>query len=402
MAAVRPVCDDVRARGGRGGPRVYGPVRRRGPAPPPGCQPRRRWPRAGRARPGRPGRAGGGHPAGPAGARGAAAAPSVTVEVVPGATVTERYVPVGRAGVYVPGGLVAYPSSVVMNVMPAQVAGVGEIAVASPPQAETAGCRTRPILAACALLGVTEVHAAGGAQAIAMFGYGTEDCAPVDVVTGPGNVYVAAAKRLLRGVVAHRRRGRPDRDRDHRRRRRRPGLRRRRPDRPGRARPAGRLPADHHRPRPGRPGRPELAPRSRPPGTATGSGRAGRAVGLRAGGRPGRGAGRRRRLGAEHLEIQAAAPPRWPAGSATPAPSSSARARRCRSATTWPAPTTCCPPAAPPGTPAGCRCCRSCAASTSSSATGTALAAGRAAHRRARRRRGSRRARPAVRVRVPR
>ncbi len=120
----------------------------------------------------------------------------------PGAQVTERYVPVGRAGVYVPGGLVAYPSSVVMNVIPAQVAGVSEIAVASPPQADAGGLPHPAVLAACALLGVTEVHAAGGAQAIAMLGYGTQDCAPVDVITGPGNVYVAAAKRLLSGTVA--------------------------------------------------------------------------------------------------------------------------------------------------------------------------------------------------------
>ncbi|MGH3393734.1 MAG: histidinol dehydrogenase [Streptosporangiaceae bacterium] len=122
--------------------------------------------------------------------------------VAPGSTVTERYVPVGRAGVYVPGGLVAYPSSVIMNVIPAQAAGVGEIAVASPPQADQGGLPHPAILAACALLGITEVHAAGGAQAIAMLGYGTADCAPVDVITGPGNVYVAAAKRLLSGQVA--------------------------------------------------------------------------------------------------------------------------------------------------------------------------------------------------------
>jgi len=123
-------------------------------------------------------------------------------EVAPGSTVTERYLPAGRAGVYVPGGLVAYPSSVLMNVIPAQVAGVAEIAVASPPRPGHGGLPHPAVLAACALLGITEVHAAGGAQAIAMLGYGTEDCAPVDVVTGPGNVYVAAAKRLLLGTVA--------------------------------------------------------------------------------------------------------------------------------------------------------------------------------------------------------
>jgi histidinol dehydrogenase len=122
--------------------------------------------------------------------------------VAAGSTVTERYLPVRRAGVYVPGGLVAYPSSVLMNVIPAQVAGVSEIVVASPPQPEHGGLPHPAILAACALLGITEVHAAGGAQAIAMLGYGTEDCPPVDVISGPGNVYVAAAKRLLRDRVA--------------------------------------------------------------------------------------------------------------------------------------------------------------------------------------------------------
>ena len=118
-----------------------------------------------------------------------------------GARVTERYVPVGRAGVYVPAGLVPLPSSVIMNVVPAQVAGVRRIAVASPPQPDNDGMPARAILAACALLGVTEVHAAGGAQAIAMFAYGTADCPAADMITGPGNVYVTAAKRLLLGTV---------------------------------------------------------------------------------------------------------------------------------------------------------------------------------------------------------
>jgi histidinol dehydrogenase len=121
--------------------------------------------------------------------------------VAEGAAVTERYVPVRRAGVYAPGGLTAYPSSVIMNVVPAQVAGVPEIAVASPPQTAHGGLPHPAVLAACALLGVNEVHAVGGAQAIAMFAYGTADCAAADVVTGPGNVYVAAAKRLLLGTV---------------------------------------------------------------------------------------------------------------------------------------------------------------------------------------------------------
>ncbi|HZC39234.1 MAG TPA: histidinol dehydrogenase [Streptosporangiaceae bacterium] len=126
---------------------------------------------------------------------------SPVTTVASGITVTERYVPVGRAGVYVPGGLVPIPSSVVMNVVPAQVAGAGQIAVSSPPRPGHGGLPHPVVLAACALLGVQEVHAAGGAQAIAMFAYGTADCAPADVVTGPGNIYVAAAKRLLRGVI---------------------------------------------------------------------------------------------------------------------------------------------------------------------------------------------------------
>jgi histidinol dehydrogenase len=118
-----------------------------------------------------------------------------------GLSVSTRFIPVERAGVYVPGGLVAYPSSVVMNVVPAKAAGVTEIAVASPPQREFGGLPHPAILAGCALLGITEVHAVGGAQALAMFAYGTEECEPVDVITGPGNVYVAAAKRILAGTV---------------------------------------------------------------------------------------------------------------------------------------------------------------------------------------------------------
>jgi histidinol dehydrogenase len=132
----------------------------------------------------------------------------VTTRVVPGGTVTERFVPVARVGLYVPGGLAVYPSSVVMNVVPAQEAGVPSLAVASPPQKEFGGLPHPTILAACALLGVDEVYAVGGAQAIAMFAYGLADAGdgagpvePVDIVTGPGNIYVTAAKRLLRGVI---------------------------------------------------------------------------------------------------------------------------------------------------------------------------------------------------------
>ncbi|QOR72165.1 histidinol dehydrogenase [Ruania alkalisoli] len=153
-----------------------------------------------------------------------------TTSLGPGAQVRQRWVPVQRVGLYVPGGLAALVSSVVMNVVPAQVAGVGSLAVASPPQKDNDGLPDATILAACALLGVDEVYAAGGAQAIGMFAYGVttemngsngsngsngtagaagtpravdpaNSCPPVDVVTGPGNIYVAAAKRAVLGVV---------------------------------------------------------------------------------------------------------------------------------------------------------------------------------------------------------
>ncbi|WP_340538717.1 histidinol dehydrogenase [Nocardioides sp. GXZ039] len=122
-------------------------------------------------------------------------------ELGPGATVTHRKVPVGRVGLYVPGGLAPLVSSVLMNVVPAQVAGVGSLALASPPQRDHGGLPHPSILAACALLGVEEVYAVGGAQAIAMFAYGVGPCERVDLVTGPGNIYVVTAKRLLKGVI---------------------------------------------------------------------------------------------------------------------------------------------------------------------------------------------------------
>ncbi|MBE3009426.1 histidinol dehydrogenase [Microbispora sp. NEAU-D428] len=124
-----------------------------------------------------------------------------TTQVVPGGTVTERWVPVDRVGLYVPGGRAVYPSSVVMNVVPAQEAGVPSLAVTSPAQKEFGGLPHPTILAACALLGVDEVYAVGGAQAVAMFAYGTEECRPATMVTGPGNIWVAAAKRLLKGRI---------------------------------------------------------------------------------------------------------------------------------------------------------------------------------------------------------
>ena len=141
-----------------------------------------------------------------------------TTRVVSGGVVVERWLPVDRVGLYVPGGVAVYPSSVVMNVVPAQIAGVLSVAVTSPPQRDNtgpfAGYPHPSILAACQLLGVDEVYAVGGAQGIAMFAYGASEsgvdgtpntgavvCEPVTLVTGPGNIYVAAAKRLLKGLI---------------------------------------------------------------------------------------------------------------------------------------------------------------------------------------------------------
>lgn len=123
-------------------------------------------------------------------------------EVASGATVERRIVPMQRVGLYVPGGLAPLVSTVLMNAVPAQVAGVPSIALASPPQKEFGGLPHPTILAACALLGIDEVYAAGGAQALAMFAYGAEPCRPVNLITGPGNIYVAAAKRYLQGTVS--------------------------------------------------------------------------------------------------------------------------------------------------------------------------------------------------------
>ena len=132
-----------------------------------------------------------------------------TTELAPGATVTERWVPVERVGLYVPGGNAVYPSSVIMNVVPAQTAGVESLVIASPPQAQSGPYQGLPhptILAAAALLGVEEVWAVGGAQGVALLAYGGTDTdgtelAPVDMITGPGNIYVTAAKRICRSQV---------------------------------------------------------------------------------------------------------------------------------------------------------------------------------------------------------
>ncbi len=133
-----------------------------------------------------------------------------TTTLAPGATVTERWVPVERVGLYVPGGNAVYPSSVVMNVVPAQTAGVESLVIASPPQAHVQGpfqgLPHPTILAAAELLGVEDVWAVGGAQAVALLAYGGTDTdgaelAPVDMITGPGNIYVTAAKRICRSQV---------------------------------------------------------------------------------------------------------------------------------------------------------------------------------------------------------
>ena len=285
----------------------------------------------------------------------------VTTELAPGGVVRQRWVPVSRVGLYVPGGLALYPSSVVMNVVPAQVAGVGGIAVTSPPQKnddpELAGWPDPNVLVACALLGIDEVYAVGGAQAIALLGYGAVDVGdadgtliePVDVITGPGNVYVTAAKRLLAGTVAIDSTAGPteiaviaddsaepdlvaadlisqaEHDplaaavliTDSPSRGRRGGRGDRRPAAGGQAPPAGDGGADR------------TAVRDR----------AGRVA-------------RRRRRGGQRLRGRAPGDPdgrtrtRSPTGSSTPARSSSGRSRRCPSGTTAPGPTTCCRPAA--------------------------------------------------------
>lgn len=127
-------------------------------------------------------------------------------KVVDGGNVEERWIPVDRVGLYVPGGKAVYPSSVIMNAVPAQIAGVKSIALASPAQRDNDGWPNQTILATCALLGIEEVYAMGGAQAIAAFAFGIRNdeielLAPVDMVTGPGNIYVAAAKRAVRGKI---------------------------------------------------------------------------------------------------------------------------------------------------------------------------------------------------------
>ena len=257
LDAVRPICEDVQHRGADGAARPQRALRRR--APRPAARARRgAGRRAGRPRPRHPRRAGGVDPPGPARARGPAphrhhhrrsspAAPSPSA----GCRST------GSASTS-PAASRSWPAASIMNVVPAQAAGVGSLAVASPPQREQpgvfAGYPHPTILAACALLGVDEVYAVGGAQAIAMFAYGASEDGP-DGDAGrrrgrlragqpghrPGQHLRRRRQAAAQGPDRHRLRGGPDRDRDPGRRHRRPRPRRRRPDQPGRARrPRGR------------------------------------------------------------------------------------------------------------------------------------------------------------------
>ena len=152
---------------------------------------------------------------------------TIVSDVAPGAIVERRIVPMQRVGLYVPGGLAPLVSTVIMNAVPAQVAGVPGIAVASPPQNEFGGLPHPTILAACALLGIDEVYAAGGAQALAMFAYGAGECRAGQPDHRPGQHLRRRGQAPPAGHRQHRRRGRTDRDRDHRRRHRRCRVRRR-------------------------------------------------------------------------------------------------------------------------------------------------------------------------------
>jgi histidinol dehydrogenase len=127
----------------------------------------------------------------------------ISTELAEGAMVSHRWMPVERVGLYVPGGKAVYPSSVIMNAVPALVAGVKSLAIVSPPQQEFGGGVHPVILAAASMLGIDEVYAMGGPGAIGALAYGVPELElePVSLITGPGNVWVAAAKRLVRGVV---------------------------------------------------------------------------------------------------------------------------------------------------------------------------------------------------------
>ena len=285
-------------------------------------------------------------------------------------------VPVRRVGLYAPGGLAPLVSSVVMNVVPAQVPGVASIALASSPRPDHAGLPEPTILAACALLGVDEVYAVGGAQAIAMFAYGAGECERVDLVTGPGNIYTVAAKRLLKGRVGIDAEAGPTEiailaddsadaayvAADLRQ--------------PGRARPARRQRAGHRLARLADDVEAELDKQVH---ATRHIGRVEAALGGRQSGIVlvddlEQGLDVVNAYAAEHLEIHtvdaaSVAARVVNAGAVFVGPYS-----RCHWATTAPAPTTCCPPEGLPATPRGCPCGPSAGRSTSSTTPSDALA----------------------------
>ena len=243
---VRPLCEAVRLHGSRRAGPSGGPVRRRRDHLASGSRAEALAAALAALDPDAPGQPRGVRRAGCASPARPSCPRDVATDVVTRRQVTQRNVPVDRVGLYVPAAKAPLISSVLMNVVPAQVAGVASLALASPAQREHGGLPHPSILAACALLGIDEVYAAGGAGAVAMFAYGYHDlddetpgCRPVDLVTGPANIYGVAAKRLLRGVVGIDSEAGPteiailaDDSAD-------PVVRRRRPDQPGRARPDG-------------------------------------------------------------------------------------------------------------------------------------------------------------------
>ena len=255
--------------------------------------------------------------------------------------------------------------------------GVASIALAARRRRSTAGCRTPRSWPRARCSGSTRSTPSAAPR--------RSPCSPTAPARAAGSTWSPARQHLhghgqaaAQGRGRHRLRGRPDRDRDPGRRHRRPGVRRRRPDQPGRARPAGRRRAGHRR-RSGSPtrSRPSSTSRSRRPGTPSGSAPRcpARQSGIVLVDDLEQGLAVVDAYAAEHLEIQTAdAAARAPPGSATPARSSSAPTRRCRWATTAPAPTTCCPPPAAPATPRGCRCARSSRPCTSSTTPARALA----------------------------
>ena len=129
---------------------------------------------------------------------------NIKTSVTAGGEVNLDFKPFDSAGVYVPGGKAVYPSSVIMNVVPAQVAGVSKIVLCSPAQKSNSGLPDANVLATAAMLGVEEIFAIGGASAVAALAYGVEELelAPVQIITGPGNIFVASAKQLVRSQVA--------------------------------------------------------------------------------------------------------------------------------------------------------------------------------------------------------